>query len=71
MSHFICRLVDKSGHVKHVVPIIVSTQADAVAVARTMLARDAECASFELWQDQRRLIAHGEAAEGGADPKQG
>lgn len=60
MSHYLCRLLDASGQVQGVVPIVGSSEADALETARSIFRILGGQGGFELWQDKVRIVAHGE-----------
>lgn len=74
MSHYMCRLIDPSGQVVGVVPIVGSSESDALQTARTLFKILGSQGGFELWQDKVRIVAHGEKTEApppGRDPRAG
>ncbi|HEY1721841.1 MAG TPA: hypothetical protein VGG27_11395 [Magnetospirillaceae bacterium] len=62
MANYICRLMDSGGNIRGVVPIIGSNEADAIQIARHHLKSNGFAASrFELWRDNIRILARGDA----------
>jgi hypothetical protein len=59
MSNYICRLMDQDGTVRSVIPIIGSTEADAILIARHHLKSSGSPGTFELWKGNVRVLAQG------------
>ncbi len=58
-----CRLIDPEGQVVGVVPIVGSSEVDALNTARSLFKILGGQGSFELWQDKVRIVAHGELTD--------
>ena len=56
MSSFVCRLVDDSGKTAGEVPLVVSSQNDAISMARATLKLHPDAAGFELWNLSRCVL---------------
>ena len=56
MSHYLCRFLDEAGASQGEVPIIASSESDAVERARSLYHHRAEHYGFELWYEARRIV---------------
>lgn len=68
MSNYICHLVGEDGSVRSMVPIVGSTEADAILIARNHFKSHGERGTFELWKGKVRILARGEIGDAPALP---
>jgi hypothetical protein len=60
MSNYICRLLENNGTVRSIVPIIGSSEADAILIARHHFTAQGNQGMFELWKGKTRILTQGQ-----------
>ena len=56
MAHYLCRIIDADGKCVGTIPIIGSSDKDAVATARTLFRMRRVPGGFELWHDDECFL---------------
>jgi len=55
MPHYLCRFIDEAGRTKGDLPLVASSESDAISLARALFHRRRETGGFEVWLDSRRI----------------